>query len=40
MDITYFENEETYGYKKDNLFIQAYYVKDNGFYRTIVITYD
>ena len=36
---TYFENDETYGYKKGNMFIQSYTVEENIFYRKIIITY-
>lgn len=35
----YFENDETYGYQKDDLFIQKYEVIDKLFYRKIIITY-
>ena len=35
----YFENDETYGYKKGNMFIQSYTVEENIFYRKIIITY-
>lgn len=38
-DFEYFENENTYGYQKDDLFIQSYEVIDNGLYRKIVIVY-
>ena len=38
-DFKYFENEETYGYKKGDLFIQSYEVIDKLFYRKIIITY-
>lgn len=38
-DFKYFENDETYGYKKGNLFIQSYEVEDKGLYREIYITY-
>ena len=35
----YFNNDETYGYIKDDLFIQSYEVIDLGFLRKIVIVY-
>lgn len=35
----YFENENTYGYIKGNIFIQSYDVIDLGFYRKIILTY-
>ena len=35
----YFDNEYTYGYKKDDLFIQTYKVEDCGLYRKIIIVY-
>lgn len=35
----YFTDDSTYGYKKDNLFIQKYEVVNHGLYRTIHITY-
>ncbi len=38
-DFTYFNNNSTYGYMKDDLFIQSYEVIDLGFYRKIVIVY-
>lgn len=38
-DFDYFENDETYGYKKDKLFIQEYKVEDEGLYRIIYIVY-
>ena len=38
-DFEYFEDNSTYGYKKDDLFIQSYEVVDNGLYREIVIVY-
>ena len=38
-DFEYFEDDSTYGYKKDDLFIQSYNVIDNGLYRKIVIIY-
>ncbi len=38
-DFTYFNNDTTYGYIKDDLFIQSYEVIDVGFYRKIVIIY-
>ena len=38
-DFQYFEDDSTYGYKKDDLFIQRYEVINNGLYRKIVITY-
>ena len=39
MDFEYFENDETYGYMKGDLFIQSYEVVDKLFYRKIIITY-
>ena len=38
-NFTYFEDDTTYGYMKDDLFIQSYEVEDHLFYRTIIITY-
>ena len=38
-DFKFFSNDETYGYKKDDLFIQSYEVEDKGLYRIIIITY-
>ncbi|MCI9433792.1 MAG: hypothetical protein HFI86_00765 [Bacilli bacterium] len=38
-DFTYFNNNNTYGYVKGDLFIQSYEVIDLGFYRKIVIIY-
>lgn len=38
-DFTYFEDEETYGYQLDDLFIQSYIVEEKGLYRKIIITY-
>lgn len=38
-DFEYFEDENTYGYKKDELFIQNYEIVNNGLYREIIITY-
>ena len=38
-DFKYFENDETYGYEKGDLFIQSYEVIDKLFYRKIIITY-
>jgi len=38
-DFKYFEDESTYGYKKEKLFIQNYEVINNGLYRKIIITY-
>lgn len=38
-EFEYFEDESTYGYKKDDLFIQEYKVVDMGLYRKIIITY-
>ena len=38
-DFKYFDDDNTYGYKKDDLFIQEYKVLNNGLYRKIVITY-
>lgn len=38
-DFVYFENEETYGYEKGDLFIQSYKIVDKIFYRKIIITY-
>ena len=35
----YFENDETYGYKKDGLVIQSYDVKDHKLYRSFSIVY-
>ena len=38
-DFEYFEDDSTYGYRKDDLFIQSYEVIDNGFCRKIIIVY-
>lgn len=38
-DFTYFSNENTYGYIKEDVFIQSYDVIDLGLYRKIVIVY-
>jgi len=38
-DFEYFNDETTYGYRKDDLFIQSYEVVNHGLYRTIHITY-
>ncbi len=38
-DFTYFRNSNTYGYVKDDLFIQSYEVIEKGLYREIVIVY-
>lgn len=38
-EFEYFDNDETYGYKKDGLFIQSYEVVDKLLYRKIIITY-
>lgn len=38
-DFEYFTDESTYGYRKNDLFIQSYEVIDVGLYRKIVITY-
>lgn len=38
-DFTYFENDTTYGYLKNDLFIQRYEVEDKGLYRIIYIVY-
>ena len=38
-DFEYFEDESTYGYRKEELFIQRYEVINIGLYRKIVITY-
>ena len=38
-DFEYFEDESTYGYRKDGLFIQNYEVTDIGLYRKIIIVY-
>ncbi len=38
-DFKYFENDNTYGYQKDKLFIQKYEVIDELIYRKIVIVY-
>lgn len=38
-EFEYFENDETYGYQKGDLFIQKYEVIDKLFYRKIIITY-
>ena len=38
-DFEYFEDASTYGYKKDDLFIQSYKVVDDGIFRKITIVY-
>ena len=38
-DFTFIHNESTYGYKKNDLFIQKYEVKDKIFFREIIIVY-
>ena len=38
-DFEYFENDSTYGYRKDDLIIQSYEVVDNGLFRKIFIAY-
>jgi uncharacterized membrane protein YqiK len=38
-DFEYFDDETTYGYRKDGLFIQKYEVVNKGLYRKIIITY-
>ncbi len=38
-EFEYFSDDSTYGYKKDDLFIQSYEVIDNGLYRKIIIVY-
>ena len=38
-DFEYFENDSTYGYRKDDLIIQSYEVVDNGLFRKIFIVY-
>lgn len=38
-DFEHFEDETTYGYRKDDLFIQNYEVINKGIIRKIVITY-
>ena len=38
-DFEYFDDENTYGYRKGNLFIQSYEVIDKILYRKIIITY-
>ncbi|MBR6689231.1 MAG: hypothetical protein IKL68_04370 [Clostridia bacterium] len=38
-DFKYFDDESTYGYMKDDVFIQEYEVVNHGMYRTIHITY-
>lgn len=38
-EFTYFDDDYTYGYKKDNLFIQSYEIKNMGLYRKIIIVY-
>ena len=38
-EFEYFDNDETYGYQKGDLFIQSYEVINNGLYRKIIITY-
>ena len=38
-EFKYFEDETTYGYRKEDLFIQKYEVENHGLYRKIIITY-
>ena len=38
-EFKYFEDEHTYGYKKDKLFIQSYEVESHLLYRKIIIVY-
>ncbi len=38
-DFEYFDDESTYGYMKEDIFIQNYDVVNHGMYRTIHITY-
>ena len=38
-DFEFFDDDTTYGYKKDDLFIQSYDVINKGLYREIVIVY-
>lgn len=38
-DFAYFDDESTYGYMKQDIFIQSYEVVNHGMYRTIHITY-
>ncbi len=38
-EFEYFSDDTTYGFKKDNLFIQSYVVENHGLYRKIIITY-
>ena len=38
-EFEYFEDESTYGYKKDGLIIQSYDVEDRGLYRSFSIVY-
>lgn len=38
-DFTFFDDESTYGYKKNDLFIQSYEVVDNILFRKIIIVY-
>ncbi len=38
-DFEYFDDESTYGYMKEDVFIQSYEVVNHGIYRTIHITY-
>ncbi len=38
-DFKYFSNKNTYGYKKNKLFIQSYEIEDKGLYRKIIIVY-
>lgn len=38
-NFTYFENDTTFGYLKNDLFIQRYGVEDKGLYRIIYIVY-
>ena len=38
-DFNYFEDDSTYGYQKDDLFIQSYEVEEKILYRKIIIVY-
>lgn len=38
-DFEFFENDSTYGYRKDNIFIQKYEVEEHILYRKIIIVY-
>lgn len=38
-DFVYFEDDTTYGYQKNDLFIQSFQVEDHFFYREIIIVY-